>query len=518
MLRSVLLVHRWLGIFVGALMTVWCLSGFVMMYVSYPSVTQAEQLKGLDPLILPAPEAMARVALPADTTLAGARLEMLDGRPVLRLRPAREPGHPITQMRALPTVYDLGTGQPLAPLSAEQALVVGEHFARQFGIEGRAIEAAAIPVDQWTLETARRHQPLYRVTYNDAGRSTAYVAGNSGEIVQQTTGHERFWNWLGAVPHWLYPTILRQDGALWSQVVIWTSLIGCFLTVTGVWVGISRLRRKRDGRIGSPFRGIWWWHHIFGLLFGILTLTWVASGLFSMNPWGFLDSRAGFAEGGRLAGETNWGEVRAALDKLGTLPADTAQVRAAPLGGRMFLVAVGRDGTMTRYGADGQAALLDRTAVAAALEAGPPVRSLGLMHDEDAYYYAHHNSVKLPVWRAILDDGQQTRLYIDADSGALIRAVDQAGRGYRWLQKGLHDLDLPVLRQRPIWDLFVLPLLAAVTLVCATGTWMGVLKVGRDMRRARNRRRRARLGGAPALDSLAWRRTAPDAARGGGGG
>jgi hypothetical protein len=513
MLRSVLLVHRWLGIVVGALMTVWCLSGFIMLYVSYPSVTEAERLKGLDPLILPAPGAMARVALPPDTALAGARLEMLDGRAVLRLRPA----HPFAQMRGLPTVYDLGTGQPLAPLSAGQALAVGEHFARRFGIEGRATEAAAIPVDQWTVEIARRHQPLYRVAYNDAARSTAYVAGDSGEIVQQTTGRERFWNWLGAVPHWLYPTILRQNGALWGQVVIWTSLVGCFLTVTGLWVGLSRLQRKRDGRLGSPFQGLWWWHHMFGLFFGILTLTWVASGLFSMNPWGFLESRAGAAESGRLAGETDWGEVRSALDKLGALPPDTAQVRAAPLGGRMYLVAVGRDGTMTRYGTDAQPMPLDRAAVAAALQTGPPVKALALMRGEDAYYYAHQNTVKLPVWRAILDDGQQTRLYIDADSGTLIRAVDRNRRAFRWLQLGLHDLDLPVLRQRPIWDLVVLPLLAAVTLVCATGTWMGFRKVGRDMRRTRNRRRRTRLGEAPALGSLA-RQTAPDAARGAGGG
>ena len=72
-------------------------------------------------------------------------------------------------------------------------------------------------------------------------------------MVQLTTRFQRFWGWLGAVPHWLYPTILRQDGALWSQVVICTSLIGCFLTVTGLWVGIARLRRRfRPRRAPDP--------------------------------------------------------------------------------------------------------------------------------------------------------------------------------------------------------------------------------------------------------------------------
>jgi hypothetical protein len=67
-------------------------------------------------------------------------------------------------------------------------------------------------------------------------------------------------------------------------------------------------------------------------------------------------------------------------------------------------------------------------------------------------------------------------------SGRLLRAVDRNGRGFRWLQDGLHRLDLPLLRRRPWWDLVVLPLLAAVMFVCGTGTWMAWNKVRRDVR------------------------------------
>jgi hypothetical protein len=72
------------------------------------------------------------------------------------------------------------------------------------------------------VQTSRRHQPLHRIDF--PGGETLYVAG-TGEVVQQTTRAERILGWLGAVPHWLYPTMLRQDGALWSQVVIWTSVV-----------------------------------------------------------------------------------------------------------------------------------------------------------------------------------------------------------------------------------------------------------------------------------------------------
>jgi hypothetical protein len=34
------------------------------------------------------------------------------------------------------------------------------------------------------------------------------------------------------------------------------------------------------------------WHHLFGLVFGIITFTWIFSGLMSMNPWKIFDSNA----------------------------------------------------------------------------------------------------------------------------------------------------------------------------------------------------------------------------------
>jgi hypothetical protein len=492
MLRPILFLHRWLGVVIGALMTLWCLSGFVMMYVDYPRLMPDEQVRGLAPLHLPGAAALAHVDLPGDTPLASAALEMMAGRPVLRVVPVMDPTRPIAQMRVTPGSYDLSTGKAIATLSPADIRAIATGFARQSGIAGAPLSVAPTAMDQWTVQTFRRNQPLYRIDYDDPAATILYVAGNSGEAVQQTTRFERFWGWLGAVPHWLYPTILRQDGEAWSQVVIWTSLIGCFLTVTGLWVGISRLRRRRDRSIGSPYSGLWWWHHMFGLFFGLLTLTWVASGLFSMNPWGFLDSMAGFAESRRLAGTVTWGDVRDALSRPGALPPGTVRMESAPLGGRIFLVAVGQGGRMTRFDSAGRPEPLREGALKAALRNGPPVDSLEKLGSEDDYYYTHKFPLKLPVWRVILSDAEQTRLYIDPDSGRLVRAFDRNGRGFRWLQDGLHSLDFPVLRSRPLWDIVVLPLLLAVTLVCGTGTWMSFRKVGRDIRRLRRRIRARR--------------------------
>ena len=101
MMQIVLLLHRYLGMAVGVVMTLWCLSGFVMMYRGYPQVTELQRLAGLQPLDLAAARAPPTLDLAG---LEGFRIEMLAGRPVLRIRQA-------DGERTL----DLASGAPLRP-------------------------------------------------------------------------------------------------------------------------------------------------------------------------------------------------------------------------------------------------------------------------------------------------------------------------------------------------------------------------------------------------------------------
>ena len=143
-------------------------------------------------------------------------------------------------------------------------------------------------MDQWTVSgSLSPFRPLHRVALHDEAGTELYVSGRTGEVVRDTTSHERIWNWLGANLHWIYPFQLVRHRDLWTDIVVWLSIAGMLLAVTGLAAGLLRWRFKRRYRNGrrSPYLGWARWHHMGGLVAGIFVLTWIFSGLMSMNPW-----------------------------------------------------------------------------------------------------------------------------------------------------------------------------------------------------------------------------------------
>lgn len=477
--RGLLVVHRYLGVGVGLLMTLWCLSGFVMLYQGFPSLTDAERLEGLQPLDLSACCDLDRLPFTDDQIVPGFRVEMLNGDPVIRFSGAPRRG---AAVQNAPTgSYNLRTGEPVKTLGDAQVRQVAAEYAARHGLEGALVARRLDKVDQWTLQAGRR-APLYQIAVNDPAGSEIYVSAASGEVVQDTNRRERVLSWFGAIPHWLYPTVLRSNGALWTQVVIWTSVAGVFLTVTGLYVGISRFGRRKNGR-WSPFRGLWYWHHIIGLAFGLFTLTWVLSGLLTMNPWGLLDGTPNNLRRS-LTGNHTWAEAKGLIARVGHASAPgrgVAQLRSATFGGELSGVTVGPQGVVQRWTVAGPVQPLEAAAVRAVIEnkASAPIAQFDLLTKADAYYYGFKTPVAWPVYRAILQDDQATRLYVDPKTAEVVRIADASSRASRWWRNGLHSLD--VVRARPLWDGLAILLLAGVTLVCGTGAWMSIRRTKRDL-------------------------------------
>jgi hypothetical protein len=467
-MRFVLLLHRYLGIGLGLIMLMWCLSGIVMMYVSYPSLDEGLRLKALEPIAWSGCCKFSAASL--DALGAGrSHVEMLAGHPILLLGGSNS--RPI----------NLQTGSMLGAISVAQAAAV----ARRFGA-GTLSLPALIDHDQWTVAGDFNSQrPLYRFALGDAARSELYVSSITGRAVQIATARQRFWNWLGSVPHWLYFTELRRNTALWSRTVIYASLLGCFLTGVGIYLGVRQLMAQPVGR-WSPYLGFNLWHHLAGLLFGIFTLTWVLSGLLSMNPWGWLEGSDAAAETTRLHGT-----LQPAVTPLETglqllaqaQPTDAVSIETAPLDGRIYFIASTASGERRRLDVAGAPAPLggdDLTFIARTLDASAVPQ---LMRQDDAFYFAHHGApAMLPVYR-LVHAATGTRYYLDPVSGSIVTKIDRNAQAYRWLHEGLHRLDFfTALRGRPQWDMLMLLLMAGVATVCGSGTYLGIRHLARAIR------------------------------------
>lgn len=462
--RTLVLIHRYLGLLMAAVMTVWCLSGFVMIYQGYPELTARQRLAGLAPLTL---EDCCRLpALNGSEVagLSGFQLEMLADRPVAHVTVGKER-----------RVYDLRSGAALETVGPDLARQVALGQATALNIAAPVLEVHRVKQDQWTIQQARRHQPLYRVRFDDALKSDIYVSGRTGQAIQHTNAQIRLLGWLGAVPHWLYPTILRQDGKLWNDVVVTLSIAGTFLTATGLYVGIIHLKRRRSGRY-SPFRGLWFWHHMIGLTFGVATLTWVFSGLMTMNPGGVLERGDRSVVREALRGPVSGAAVDLAFQNAlsGAAPAGSVQLSSLAFDSEVALIAETREGRRERLDPEGRSAPLPPERLAG-LAQRMAAETKGLIHQPDAYFYQRRLGppLVLPAYRMSLPDTERTRVYISPTTGETLAVVDRSARISRWIRTGLHSLDFAWLAPRPVWDFVVVSLLAGVTLVCGTGLFMG---------------------------------------------
>ncbi|GJD56166.1 PepSY domain-containing protein [Methylobacterium dankookense] len=474
--RWLLLGHRWLGILTCLFFATWFVSGVVMMYVAFPRLTEAERRAALPAIawesVAVRPEAaLARAGL-APGAARRLDLAMLGDEPVWRILPW-------TGARRIVSARD---GRMIAGADADLARAVASHHpaARDPAVLDE------IARDLWTVH--QRYdgaRPFHRVALGDAAGTELYVSAVSGEIVLDTSRHERFWNWLGAVPHWLYLTPLRARTELWRGVVLWLSGICVLSAATGLAIGLMRLRG-----LGTPYRGWMAWHHVAGLTGGVALLVFIASGWFSMNPGRWVSPPAPDPAALRhYAGP----DAPLPFDRAALAAACPAlDVRLHRVAGRPVTVIACRDGGTVVLGPPAPLEASIREAAPALMaEVGAP--RLERLTRSDLYWYGPDR--RLPVLRAAFADPAGTWFHIDPETGEVLDRMDSSNRASRWLFNALHSLDLAVLTEnRPAWDLVLLVLCAAGLAVSLSGIVIGWRRLRRPVRS-----RSSRGSGSPAL-------------------
>ena len=502
MRRALILVHRYLGIPLSVLFVLWFVTGIAMIYVGgMPSLSAQAKLERLPPLDLSAVrQTPVEAAAVAASGFGQVSLTTVLDRPAYRF--ASRYGN---------TTVFADTGEPLDEIDEDTARNVAAKF---LGVEPAAVELIQIVErpDQWTLQMGRE-MPLFKFAVNDGAGTEAYVSSFTADVRLVTTTRTRTLAWIATIPHWFYITPLRTNQPLWYWTVVGTSALGCLLAILGLILGVVQLDKSKPFSWSKAirYRGFMRWHQITGLVFGVFALTWVFSGLLSMEPFDWANAESLEISDDALTGgpvelerfpafdAQRWSQIttgRALKEvefrRIHDAPFYLARYTTEDLAADPRRERLHQPYYITGRG-EPQHLLIDAATVAvrsepfatdtilarlAAAAPGANIVTHELLADYDSYYYSRSRQAVLPVLRVKFDDPLETWVYIDPALGQILASIHRLQRVERWLYNGLHSLDFGFwYGRRPLWDIGMIVLSLGALATSAIGMWLGIKRM-----------------------------------------
>lgn len=480
--RFIQSLHRILGTMLSVLFLVWFLSGFVMIYHTFPRVSAQDKLARMDYLT---------PGLPSIGELSS---RLPEGEKITSLTLNRYLGQTVFHIRTNKENYDLpaDSAVSLPSIDRTRILEVASHWC---GAPVAQIDTLH-KLDQWIpFGYLKKEFPIYKFLFADAARHQLYISSVTGEVLQYTDSKSRLWAWLGAIPHWVYFTRLRQDASLWIDTVIWLSGIGCVMCIAGICWGIRdvRIARKKKKTL-TPYKKKWYrWHHLTGFVFGLFVLTFTFSGMMSLaevpgwlsRPRSEVNARKVFHQKTRIPSDYTldyrrviaaypntirqlvWGSfndypfysLQTDSDKPLIIDASTSEIRPLALTEDYVLRSITQV-----HGTEGDI-------------------NIHLLNAYDSYYISRKRNLDLPVWKVSVEDVDNSTYYINPATGSY-RYINNTSRWRHWMYPALHSFNIPGLANNPVlWNIVMWTTMLGGTVVSLTGVILGCRYLLRKLKR-----------------------------------
>ncbi len=483
LIKAVIKIHRLLGFVLCLLFAVWCLSGFVMMYKGFPSVSNEDKMKISNFIDLDNFEYPKNIDKFIDLdSISTLKIQAINNETVFTIETNTD------------TVLNLSSNSILKKIAyteIEAKSIVQNFYSNS--VQLKKVELIN-ELDQWIPRTHfLLHMPIHRISIDNDEKTVWYISSKTGEVLQKLNYSDKVWAWLGAIPHWIYFKEIRINTPLWRFIVITLSSFGVLLSIGGIILGINRfiIARKRKLSL-TPYKKKWFkWHHYLGFTFGLFTFTWVLSGLFSMNPlkWSPPKSLAKHQQQiweGKNTLKKGLNEEYFNALKSNIRSYDSIErIDFKQFDNNVYAAITFANGKRASFLLHPNSNKVEANASLFLkkineLFPNDSITNTQVLNEYDDYYYTRSNSLVLPVFKYELNDPTHTAIYIDPISHQVVKKIGQKNRFERWVYNGLHSLDFAFLRnKRPLWDVVVITLLLGVTLLSLTGTVLTCKKLFR---------------------------------------
>jgi hypothetical protein len=478
--QLIIRLHSFLGTLMSLMFVMWFLTGFVMIFASFPHASKEKAFEHLEIITL---KDLNAIKTPASDLLGQLVLEKRLGKVIYEQR----------QARGKEKIYDAKSLVQINTYSEEDVL----NLARSFSGADILSYEKRLDLDQWMpWSYCRSWLPIYKCDISDEAHTQIYISAVNGKVVQETTRKSRWAARLGAIPHWIYFKSIRLRAGFWLRLVYWISLLGVFSSLSGFILGFIRLKRRKKRESWSDisiFKKFWYkWHHITGFVFGFFVFTFILSGLISVAEIPQLiapvHNKQSTSQLWNQKFESN-DSIKISAKQVGLCLKDESKVKRIVwktiLNQACLHVYTDKFQSPNVYYLEDDKLIEKRRYSRLEIEnwaiyvfKTSPF-SLTLQNNHDAYYLASERGGNpLPVWKLEVDDTDGTCLYINPKTSELLRTYNTNRKWHRWLYKGLHSFDFPFLKKHePLRKLILIFLSFGGTFVSLSALYLSWKKL-----------------------------------------
>lgn len=468
-------VHKYLGLIISAFFLMWFVTGVVLIYYPYPRVSE-NLVNGKKEVLADSLPDLNYVSERVEGEIKSLRIREFQGQTLMDVR--------TSEKKYLLTTDTLQDIKPVDYLCVEKV-------AKQW------IDAPIIRVDtlhkrsQFVLFTKyEKELPIYKFHFDDKYKTQLFVSGKTADVQQLTTARQRFWTYVGAIPHKLYVPALRRNTQMWMDSFVVGASICLVTAITGFILGIYIFvrRKKVKGEWGNPYRKRWQRIHFsFGLIFGIFLISWAVSGLFSMKrvPQWMIKTEAPYVfDKTRLWGKglLPMDSYKLGFDKLKEEYPQLKEIRLARFAEVPVYIIV--EGENERYidasGEEVKILEISQNIVENGFRKiygdDIPVK-VSLQQEYDNYYINLRKTYTLPVYKVEVENSDKDLYYVSPQDG-YIKYLNKNKKADKWLFSGLHYFNFPALLLKPVlWTVVIWVLCGGCALVCLSGLILGIKSI-----------------------------------------